>query len=584
VCVPKSTSIVCQSRYLHILRAVNWFMMSPSTCVVFHYALCATLAHANDFLKSAPKVLNEHVSEDDIKTSLLEEVESSIGSGPTSRLAQMEEILKPIYTSLPKNEHGKLGHMTVHYALHRMFVARHGWNIRGLAPIAGGLDSSSPAGILKDQVPEYIQDLFERRLAGKGFGLRDLAVLAATVEHLIHEEAVVNLGSAFSVHEFLPTTVLDEAQASEVLNTYMMSYILGEDLNNMTLADAQGLNSEMPDMFLAWNHTQGFVHSIRLNVTEASTKAGDAAPPLDFSLLSRVVESVAENYGTFQDSECQHIKSSLHMMEYRGTGRVKLSDFYKPALDGSWQFQESVAYLRQAGALDETDPNDASVIIPNYLHSQTNCIASSGFYSVCCKNECESLMGRFEREIAAPEATPDAIAKIAGELSSPSVTAPREISETLMNRLDDIAAQHDRLVPIHGRLFAQWMHHAYPRECPYPHVASNLSPEEWLDETTEEAIASEEEMQSFTNVTDSAATEVLARGEDLMPWSQEEELLVVQTSSGFAPDFTLQYEAGWSPFMRSILLLAVAGSMALTLIQFVNPSTPEKGAQGTKHL
>jgi len=173
----------------------------------------------------------------------------------------------------------------------------------------------SPAGILKDQVPAYIQDLFEQRLAGKGFGLRDLAILAATIEHLIHEEAVVKLGSAFSVHELLPTSVLKDSEADEILDTYMMSFILGEDLNNMTLAEAQQMNSEMPEMFLAWKHTQDFVRDIRLNATKALS-----SPSLDFGLLSKVVESVAENYGTFQDMECQHIKNSLHMMEYRGTG------------------------------------------------------------------------------------------------------------------------------------------------------------------------------------------------------------------------------------------------------------------------
>jgi len=542
------------------------FSMAFATCVSFHLVLCV-LCNANEFLKAAPKLLHEHVTEEDIKTSLLEEVERTVGSGPTSRLYQMEEILTPIYTSLPKNEHGNLGHVAVRYALHRMFVARHGWNIRGLAPAVAGSNLSSPAGILKDQVPAYIQDLFEQRLAGKGFGLRDLAILAATIEHLIHEEAVVKLGSAFSVHELLPTSVLKDSEADEILDTYMMSFILGEDLNNMTLAEAQQMNSEMPEMFLAWKHTQDFVRDIRLNATKALS-----SPSLDFGLLSKVVESVAENYGTFQDMECQHIKNSLHMMEYRGTGRVKLSDFYKPALDGEWQFQESVAYLRQIGALDESDPKDSSVMIANYLHSQTNCIASSGFYSVCCKDECEGLLGHYEKELAASEATPEAIAKIAKGLPSATVSAPRELSATLLDRLETIAAQHERMVPLHGRLFAQWMHHAYPRECPYPQLSSTMSPEDWLDETASEAIASEEEMQGFMNATNATASteiEETARDEELMPWSLDEELLVVRASPVFEaePEQELKLDAGLSSSSRSALLLGVAGSMALALVQ-----------------
>jgi hypothetical protein len=542
-----------------------------------------TLASANEFLKATPKVLNEHVTEEDIKISLLEEVEREVGSGPSSRLHQMEETLKPIYASLPKNEHGNLGHVTVRYALHRMFVARHGWNIKGLAPNFGGANLSSPAGVLKDQVPAYIQDMFEQRLAGKGFGLRDLATLAATIEHLIHEEAVVKLGSAFGVHELLPTSVLGEAEADDILDTYMMSFILGEDLNNMTLTEAQDLNAEMPDMFMAWKHTQEFVRKIRLNATSTSSS------PLDFALLSKVVESVAENYGTFQDNECTHIKNSLHMMEYRGTGRVKLSDFYKPALDGSWQFQESVAYLRQIGALDESDPNDSSVMIANYLHSQTNCIASSGFYSVCCKDECEGLMGHFEKELAASEATPDAIARIAKGLPSPTVQAPRELSATLLNRLNDIAAQHERMVPLHGRLFAQWMHHAYPRECPYPQLSSSISPEEWLDESSSGAVATEEEMQGFMtpkNETASASLDETAREEELMPWSLEEELLVVRASPVFEPEPEpeIQPKPGFSSSVRSLLLLGIASSMALTMVQFIKAKPPGKWSEAGKQV
>ena len=108
----------------------------------------------------------------------------------------------------------------------------------------------------------------------------------------------------------------------------------------------------------------------------------------DFSLVARVAERVGERFGNFQHQECQTIKDSLVKIEDRGTGRVLLSDFYKPGLDGQWQFQETAAYLRTIGALDESNPSKPSVIIVNYLTSPANCIASSSFYSVCCLDEC----------------------------------------------------------------------------------------------------------------------------------------------------------------------------------------------------
>ena len=44
------------------------------------------------------------------------------------------------------------------------------------------------------------------------------------------------------------------------------------------------------------------------------------------------------------------------------------------------------------------------------------------------------------------------------------VVAPRALSQALQMRLREVASLHGGRVPIHGRLFAQWMHHAFPRE------------------------------------------------------------------------------------------------------------------------
>merc|ERR1719218_28196 len=141
------------------------------------------------------------MSEEEIQTSLLAEVEGTFGEGAaSSRVKQLETALGPIYAALPKNEKGYLGHSTVRYALHRLFVQRHGWVIKGLDTAGGHRNSTASAGLLKEQVPSYIQNLFEQRLGGRGFGLHELGVLAATIEHLVHSEAIKRLGQAFKVH------------------------------------------------------------------------------------------------------------------------------------------------------------------------------------------------------------------------------------------------------------------------------------------------------------------------------------------------------------------------------------------------
>merc|ERR1719453_2377357 len=184
-------------------------------------------------------------------------------------------------------------------------------------------------------------------------------------------------------------------------------------------------------------------------------------------------------------------------------GRVRLSEFYRAQLSGlvppAFQLAETADTLRRLGALDETDPRRPSVIVQNYLLAPSNCLASSSLYTVCCIDECESLLGHLERHLAAPHAPAEAIAHLVAGLPSDTVEAPRNLSAPLLRRLDEIAAAHGGEVPLHGRLFAQWMHHAYPRECPYPHESGTISPmtaAEWMKETGHESSeASEEEMR-----------------------------------------------------------------------------------------
>jgi hypothetical protein len=265
----------------------------------------------------------------------------------------------------------------------------------------------------------------------------------------------------------------------------MTGYILGENLLNMTVEEAFRAVAEMPEVFMAWSATQEFVRGVRQNITRfESSEEQRTSGTLDFSLVARVAERVGEQFGRFQDHECKQIKSALVAKEEAGTGRVRLSDFWKDAHDNpdeAWQFGESLNYLRQLGVLDESDAQNPRVMIANYVSSPSNCIASSSFYSVCCMDECESLIGHIENEIAAPEAKVERIAGVITTLASSSVAAPRTLSQTLMKRLEEIAIGHGGAVQLHGRLFAQWMHHAYPRECPYPHVSGTTNPQSQMN-------------------------------------------------------------------------------------------------------
>jgi len=183
-----------------------------------------------------------------------------------------------------------------------------------------------------------------------------------------------------------------------------------------------------------------------------------------------MMEDLGRKVGDIEDKECKSMKASLVSKEQRpGNGRVRLEDFYDPEF--SSRFRESVSYLRDHGILDETDPEDLSVIIPNYLHSPGNCLTPSGFYDICCFDECEAMMDHIEVEVAAPVTTPEHITAVVASLAASRKynRSGGDLNPSLTRLLRDIADYHGGLVPIHGRLFAQWMHQAFPRECAHPH-------------------------------------------------------------------------------------------------------------------
>jgi len=448
------------------------------------------------------------IAEDELKSTLLEEIENSYGSiSQRGRFGRLEAALAPMFKSLPKNEHGKLGHTTVRYALHRIFVQRHGWFIKGLEPAGQHFNSSSPAGVLKEHIGSHVEELFESRLGGQGFSLHDTAVLAATLEHLIHNEAEGRLSKAYNMVDIPRGKALNSSQAERVLDAYMKFYLLSDSLATKLPDD------EMSEVFPGWTETQSFTR----DVLKELTRNGESR---DFKRMATVVEEIGERFGQFQNGECRQMKTKLVELGDQGIGRVPLPSFYRSSLDGSaFEFQESPAYLRELGVLDDEE----QVIVANYVGSHTNCIASSNLYSVCCIDECEQMMSTVEREIASSEATPQQIISLVSGLSSSTIEGPRNLATKLVNRLDDAAAQHGGTVQLHGRMFAQWMHHAFPRECPFPHVSGSITPvtpDEWLDSKGNDGYATRDEMLHYTT---KAVSEPKHEQDH---WIEHEELLV----------------------------------------------------------
>ncbi|CAE7521747.1 HERC4 [Symbiodinium microadriaticum] len=463
------------------------------------------------------------VSAEKLRETVLSEVMMALGSGnrvTEQRLQVIEEALKSTFQAMPKNSHGNLGDETARYVLHRLFVQRHAMYIKGLEAAGMTWQNLSTTQVLEEHIPAFVLSLFEERLKGVGLGLHELSILAATLEHLIHDEAVSRLSVVYQAHNYTEESRVDEFELQNLIDTYMSIFLLGtQDISASSVAAER---QTVLESYPGWKDTQKFTVQVRTGLTSSRNDADFVQGNFSFRAATQIVEEIGERYGRWQDAECRDLKSLLMKIEHADTGRVLLKDFYGSALDGNWQFSESVDYLRELGALDESDPANKAVLIANYVNSHSNCVASSSIYSVCCVNECEALLGHLERQVAAPDADPDQLVKLVEQLPSATIPAPRELSANLQGRLHEVASHHGGTVPLHGRLFAQWLHHAFPRECPYPHVSGKTNPmtaDAWMQAKGLSVSASKEDMTHYVS---QAQTSQPAQE---LPWTGEEELL-----------------------------------------------------------
>jgi len=362
--------------------------------------------------------------------------------------------------------------------------------------------------------------------------------------------------------------VLAEEEVESVMDTYMALFILNPlvaNLSTVSTKRVQALRANATILYPGFPETQQFLRDVQQSV-------GPKRDYFYYSDVAGLVEEVGDRYGRWQDYECRALKDTLVEMEDPGTGgagRVRLADFYDASMNkGKWQFSENVDYLRQMGALDESNPDNLRIIIANYVNGPSNCAASSSYYSVCCLNECDELLGHIEVKIAAPDASPDKILALVAALPSSTVPGNRTLSSWLTHRLQEVASHHGGMIPLHGRLFGQWLHYAFPRECPFPHVLGATRPqtaEAWVRETRRDFAANKTEMQHYISqaaphqrrATETGELEEQLSMESAM-WTMEEELVVARA-------VTPMQHGSLGPWIRGAVFTAavLSGLMAL---------------------
>jgi len=479
-----------------------------------------------------------------------------------SALRRFEDELRPMHVVLPKNQRGALEPSVVRYALHRYFLHKHGWYMKGMQqPASNSSESSSPGDILKDHVPEYLQGLLQERMESQDWGLHELALCAAAISQLIQEEVMADLRFVYStVLQLSTTSDLDMHQYGSVVDLYLAQYILDEKWDDWRSAS---MMTEIRESYDGWPNLQMWAADLRrsMDYVESDRRNPFAKQTVPFARVAEVVQEIMHRYASFQSVECDAMTKFLVTLEFKDTGRVPLSSFYSAGQGDEWVFTEHKEYLHHVGALDDSDPRRPSVVIPNYVYGMSNCVASSSFFSVCCTNKCERLMSHVEREIAAPSASPQRLVEVVSALPSDFVEAPRTLPVSMLSRLNEMAELHGGgKVPLHSRLFAQWMHHAYPQECPFPHSVhgqSALTAVDWQAQTGLDASVDDAELAQHASKTDLHYEDW---GSEVLPWSSAEELV------GFHWEGLQPKQGGHSMWRKWMALLAVT-SLAVPMMR-----------------
>lgn len=558
--------------------------MAQSLACVVVSLLCALLAtvHADSFLK------NSHLENNMVSLEARsEELQAALGAvlgctggpsdGESTRAALIRESLTPIWKTLPKNRHGRVEWRLVRYMAHRHFMHQFGVLVRGLEPsIQVNSSYSGEAEILSQEAPGLAKQIAASP-AEHGFSLEDAAVMVAALEHFLFDSDTVAMEKIYHDRGYAFHQSLNRKEMQTLMMDYFVRWMLGEDQESATilLKEPTLLAEHVPHWDAITSMVEGSVTALEFSRLQAQ-RPGFAhnafGGQFTFEDALQVAGSIGRSFAFFWEAQCLDIKASLMAFDYSGSGRVRLSDFYGANKDGEWRFGESEEYLRELGALDETSSwRGKQVMVPNYMQAVSNCIVTRPHYLVCCLNECEEIVGQVEVAVGAPVATVTELLRVVGDLTNGDDEAAK-IDDAMRDQLRRIASMHGGQVPLHGRLFAQWLHYAFPRDCAFPHKAGAAATRTPLQYGDNFAVSPED-------VDKHVAEDIIAKdlgavaanaSEDWewMPqWSEEEELLT---------DYSLQLREPWS---RTRLLLAAAMLVGLAgLLSRAGKSTKSEHA------
>jgi len=509
-------------------------------------------ASAEGFLRAGARNLNAYSL--DFQEAMESVLGCGSGAGSVNR-SMIEEAIMPIWQALPKNNDQQVEWRLLRFLAHRYFMQQSSRMIRGFEPTRQVNDSHAGyAEILNKEAPVSADVMLGGSRKQKGFSFEDAVALVTALEQVLFDSESTLLESVYRGNHHDPHEVLSRSELHKIIEDYMIEWMLGEDRES--IAVFQRNHSLRHAVFPKWaaisEMVEGTLKSMEFkqhSLPEPGQAHVGLSQEYSFQDAHVAVGTIAKSFAGFWDTECQDIKQSLVAMDKSGTGRVRLSDFYGSNMNGEWRFGESEAYLRELGALDESSPwKGKQVIIPNYMQAASNCIVSTPHYLVCCVNECESILNDVEAGVGSPLAHSGQVLQLLGNVTNFD-DEPPALKESLKDQLERIAETHNGKIPLHGRLFAQWLHYVFPRECPFPHktgTSSAQTPTEFGDNYIASVAEKIRHVQTI-HVEESQEHDL----HWMSQWSEEEELIADYSVHLYAP-----WEGGhWLGSTGAVLLI-----------------------------
>jgi hypothetical protein len=510
-------------------------------------------------LAQSKNTLRATVNVDLFQKNLRDAVGDMLGCGEGSQQNDLDTVEKkvlPIWNSLPKSATGRIERPLLRYIVYRYFMGASSLVIRGF-------EQSSPvnesADILSQQVPAYVEAVLQSQHSQEhGFDLQDTVHVVAMLRKLIADSDAQMLETIYNLRGERINKPLKPDALHVVLRDYLAQWLMYEDQDSLKYFQRYPGRLDMD--FPHWHRIMMFRDGMVKTFDYKRRRAGKGLTnEYSFSDVQEIISDIRSSFANFWDHECNEMRTTLVNMDSYHTGRVPLKMFYSKPFSREWRFAESEDYLRHLGALDETSTwHGKEVIIPNYIGAASNCAVITPHYYVCCADLCDSIFRELEASIGGPVAPPEEILDLVGNMSNLEDEENPRLRSSLARQLDKIAAKHGGLIPLHGRLFAQWLHYAFPRECAFPHKSGSTKQVLPKDFGGQYVVQEEDRLRHLDAETLGVPIEMEKDAMQWMSqWSAEEELMSDYTTALRDPS-----SVEWLTVVGVIIILAALAAGA----------------------